>query len=54
MLLQVGSLEFDLSKKKSSYFTERIITTSFEAKTEQKMNYPPDFGGLPRAVGKFF
>ena len=21
---------------------------------EQKINYPPDFDGLPRAVGKFF
>ena len=26
----------------------------FEAKTVQKINYPPDFGGLPRAVGNFF
>ena len=29
-------------------------TTNFEAKTEQKINYPADFGGLSRAVGKFF
>ena len=29
-------------------------TTNFEAKTEQKINYPADFGGLPRAVGNFF
>ena len=29
-------------------------TTNFEAKTEQKINYPSDFGGLQRAVGKFF
>ena len=33
---------------------ESKITTNFEAKTEQKINYPDDFGGLPRAVGKFF
>ena len=29
-------------------------TTDFEAKTEQKINYPADFGGLSHAVGKFF
>ena len=29
-------------------------TTNFEAKTEQKINYSADFGGLSRAVGKFF
>ena len=29
-------------------------TTNFEAKTEQKINYPADFGGLSRAVEKFF
>ena len=29
-------------------------TTDFEAKTEQKINYPADFGGLSRAVGEFF
>ena len=28
-------------------------TTNFEAKTEQKINYPADFGGLSRAAGKF-
>ena len=33
---------------------ERKITTNFEAKTEQNINYPADFGGLSRAVGKFF
>ena len=33
---------------------ESKITTDFEAKTEQKINYPADFGGLSRAVGKFF
>ena len=33
---------------------ERKITTNFEAKTEQNINYPADFGGIPRAVGKFF
>ena len=27
------------------------ITTNFEAKREQKINYPPDFDGLP---GKIF
>ena len=32
---------------------ESKITTSFEAKTEQKISYLPDFGGLPRAVGNF-
>ena len=31
---------------------ERKITTNFEAKTEQNINYPADFGGLSRAVGK--
>ena len=29
-------------------------TTNFEAKTDQKINYPPNFGGLPRGVGKIF
>ena len=29
-------------------------TANFEAKTEQKINYPADFGGLSRAIGKFF
>ena len=29
-------------------------TTNFEAKTEQNINYPADFGGLSRAIGKFF
>ena len=29
-------------------------TTNFEAKTEQKINYPADFDGLSRAVGNFF
>ena len=33
---------------------ESKITINFEAKTEKKMNYPTDFGGLPCAVGKFF
>ena len=28
-------------------------TTNFEAKKEQKINYPADFGGLSRAVGNF-
>ena len=32
---------------------EGKITTNFEAKTEQKINYPPDFGGLQRAGGIF-
>ena len=30
------------------------ITTNFEAKTEQKINYLVNFGRLSRAVGKFF
>ena len=30
------------------------ITTNFEAKTEQKIKYPADFGGLPHAVENFF
>ena len=29
-------------------------TTNLEAKTEQKVNYPADFGGLSLAVGNFF
>ena len=33
---------------------ESKIKLNLEAKTEQKINYPPDFGGLPRAVRKFF
>ena len=33
---------------------ERKITTNFEAKTEQNINYSADFGGIPRAVGNFF
>ena len=28
-------------------------TINFEAKTEQKINYPADFGGLSRAVENF-
>ena len=32
---------------------ESKFTTNFETKTEQKMNYPPDFEGLLRALGKF-
>ena len=41
-------------EKNSSHFMESKNTINFEAKTEQKINYPPDFGGLPRAVGKIF
>ena len=33
---------------------ESKITTNFEAKMEQKINYPPSFGGLPRVIGKVF
>ena len=33
---------------------ESKITTNFEAKMEQKIKYPSDFGGLPHAVGKVF
>ena len=33
---------------------ESKITTDFEAKTEQKINYQPDFGGLLCGVGNFF
>ena len=29
-------------------------TTDFEAKTEQKINYPADFGGLSRAKENLF
>ena len=29
-------------------------TPTFEAKTEQKINYQPDFGGLPHAERIFF
>ena len=29
-------------------------TTNFEAKTEQKINYPANFGGLSRSVENFF
>ena len=32
---------------------ESKITTNFEAKTEQKIDYPAYFGRLSRAVGKF-
>ena len=32
---------------------ESKITTNFEAKTEQKINYPPNFGSLPRDVEIF-
>ena len=42
------------ARKKSSYFMESKITSDLEAKTEQKINYPPDFDGLPRGIGKFF
>ena len=54
LLYHLGSLKFDFSKKNSSYFMEIKITTNFEAKTEQKINYPADFSRLSRAVGKFF
>ena len=33
---------------------ERKITTNFDAKTEQNINYPADFGGMSRVEGKFF
>ena len=52
LLLHSESLKFNFSKKKSSYFMESRITSNFETKTEQKINYPPYFGGLSRAVGK--
>ena len=29
---------------------ESKITTNFDAKMEQKMGYPPDFGGLSRPL----
>ena len=51
--LLLGSLDFKFNKKTSSVFGECKIVINFEAKTEQKMSYPPDFGGLPHAVGKF-
>ena len=54
LLQHLGSLKFDFSEKISSHFMESKNTTNFEAKTEQKINYPADFGGLSRAVGKFF
>ena len=46
------SLNFYFSEKKPSYFME--ITTDFEAKMEQKINYSLDFGILHRCVGKSF
>ena len=52
--LAFGSLDFKFNKKTSSAFGECKIVINFEAKTEQKMSYPPDFGSLPCAVGKFF
>ena len=54
LLLHLGSLTFNFIKKKSSHFMESKNTTNFEAKTEQKINYPADFGRLSRAVGNFF
>ena len=33
---------------------ESKIATNFDAKTGQKIGYPPDFGGLSRAVEKYF
>ena len=30
------------------------MTGPFEAKTEQNINYPADFGSIPCAVGNFF
>ena len=45
---------FDFSEKISSHFMESKNTTNFEAKTEQKINYPANFGGHSRVVGKFF
>ena len=50
----LGPLDFDFNKKTSSAFGECKIVIHFEVKTVQKMSYPPDFGGLPRAVGNFF
>ena len=54
MILLLGSLDFKFNKKTSSAFDEYKIISNFEAKTEQKMSYPPNFGGLPRGIGKFF
>ena len=44
----------DFREKNSSYCMESKIATNFEAKKEPKISYPPDFGGLQRAIGNFF
>ena len=45
-------LKLDSNEKNWSYFMESKSTTKFQAK--QKINYPPNFVHLPRAVGIFF
>jgi len=50
----MGSLKAYTNEKESSYFMESKITTNFEAKTEQKINNLPNFGGLQRTEGNFF
>ena len=54
LLYLLGSLDFNFNKKTSSSFGESEIEINFQAKTKQKMSYPPDFEGLSRAAGKIF
>ena len=52
--LALGVSKVRSSEKNLSHFMESKNTTNLEAKTEQNINYPADFGGLSHSVGKFF
>ena len=39
----LGSLDYDFDIKTSSCFGECKFVTNFQAKTEQKISYSPDF-----------
>ena len=50
----LGSLKLDFREKGSSRFMEGGNATDFEAKAERGVDCPADFGGLSRAVERFF
>ena len=52
--LAFGVIKVQFRWEKFILFHGKNIKANFEAKMEQKINYPPDFGCLPRAVGNFF
>ena len=45
-----GVMKVQFSEKKSSYFMESKITTSFEAKTEQKKELPTRLWRPPKIL----